>query len=158
MNALESFSKIARISSKTQARTFSAGVAQLYDSVPSKVFPSIAKNESITSRLMSGLHKHTLKDNVILNKNTAGWSHLELTKDHIRIEYDDATQDYKDSAKLFFTSDEDLLEKGIPLCFKPTKIENNISVGAGATIFLDRTEVADFLRDNPTQLNVLKKC
>lgn len=140
-----------------QARKFSSGVANNFH-VPAKAFPSIAKNQKVTERIIGGSHTSTLKDNVIINKKPSSWRHLELTKDHIRIEYEDTTQEYKESAELFFESDEELMEQGIPLCFKPTSIENNVSIGAGATIYLDRDEVADFLREHQTQLRTLQKC
>lgn len=108
-------------------------------------FLDISPNNNITQRIISGQHDHDLKKNIILSQTAKGYSHIELTKEHIRIEYNTISKEYQESAQLYFETDEEILAKGIPLCFKPVKIENKISIGAGATIYLDRGEVADFL-------------
>ena len=105
-----------------------------------------ALGQQITKRIMSGEHDHSLVNNVVLNNTDSGWSHLELTKDHIRIEYNIISKEYQDTAAMYFETEEELTERGIPLCFKPVKLENKVAIGGGATVFLDRSEISDFLK------------
>ena len=79
-----------------------------------QVIPALTGDKKIVQRIISGEHTPHLERNVILRRNSGGWSHLELTEDHIRIEYDGITPDFQESAKLFFETDEELTARGIP--------------------------------------------
>ena len=116
------------------------------------VVPSLTTNKQIVQRIMSGEHTPALEKNIIHSSTERGWSHLELTSDQIRIEYDSITPGFVESAQLYFDTEDELVAKGIPLCFKPTKVENKTAIGAGATVYLDRHEIADYLRDYGTLL------
>ena len=148
MFTLHTQTKALQTITRFTTRNFSSGSHMHGSTVSRDLLPSMANNQNITHRIISGQHNRNLAQNIIISSKEFGWSHLELTKDHIRVEYDGPTEDYQNSAKLYFETDEEILAKGIPLCFKPIGIENGSHMGGGATIYLDRSEVADFLREN----------
>lgn len=115
----------------------------------------LQKNEQLVNRIITNEHTYTLYKNVLFSQDS-DWSHLELTDEHIRIEYNEINEEYQRNVDLYFDTTENIMKKGIPLCFKPVKVENNTAVGGGATVYLDRLEFANFLREK-MGLSELKK-
>lgn len=133
------------------------------------------KAAAFVRRLLSGEHCHDLGQNVLLNPAAEGrkdaarkrmvrddaldnnWTHVELTDEHIRIEFRDATsRAYRWYAELLCEAEagsEDL--KHIPKCQIPEKVENLTSVGGGATIYLRRATVTSHLLDGSTSTTPL---
>lgn len=134
-----------RLINSVPKRCFSSSQVNITEGATTgSVLPALGKQ--VTSRIISGEHEPSLQKNIVLSSSNHGWSHLELTKDHVRIEFDSINKEYQDSAAMYFESEEELEERGIPRCFKPVKLENKVAIGGGATIYLDREELASFLR------------
>jgi len=71
---------------------------------------------------------------------------VEVTPNELRLEFLDATSEYRQHAALMFCDEDEKARLRVPSCFIPRKVENNISCGAGATIVLNKQEVLDFFR------------
>jgi hypothetical protein len=93
-----------------------------------------------------------LHQNILLNANeNSGLRHVELTPDHVRLEFSDVNDEYKKFARLMFASEEERAAMGVPQWLVPVDLLNNSYCGGGATVMLERRKVVDQLRANNAQ-------
>eukprot|EP01089_Gocevia_fonbrunei_P020829 TRINITY_DN7844_c0_g4_i1.p1 TRINITY_DN7844_c0_g4~~TRINITY_DN7844_c0_g4_i1.p1 ORF type:complete len:141 (-),score=20.95 TRINITY_DN7844_c0_g4_i1:66-488(-) len=94
--------------------------------------------------------KPSLYQNIHFNPNPdSGLKHIEVTSEHIRLEFNQATDEYKQYARLMdnFTEDADTSadKRQIPDCFVPEDVQNRLYCGAGATVVLNKRKIAKYL-------------
>lgn len=99
-----------------------------------------------------GIHKlkklpsvsRELHRNIFFNSNErSALRHVELTKDHIRLEFSEANEEYRKHAGLLFATE--IERQGVPQWLIPVGLQNNEHCGGGATILLDKRHVYDSL-------------
>lgn len=88
-----------------------------------------------------------LHRNIFFNSNErSALRHVELTKDHIRLEFSEPNEEYRKHADLLFATDAERRAQGVPRWLIPVELQNNEHCGGGATILLDKRHVYDSLR------------
>jgi hypothetical protein len=87
-----------------------------------------------------------LHRNIFFNSNErSALRHVELTTEHIRLEFSAPNEEYRRHADLLFTSEAERRAQGVPQWLVPVGLQNNEHCGGGATILLDKNSVYDSL-------------
>jgi len=86
----------------------------------------------------------------------SGCTHIEITEEHVRIEFESGfSPGYQSMARLALLTEEEIDEASIPRHMIPARLENLTCLGAGATVFLDRKKVARHLSRLPRNASLL---